>query len=189
MYIRNDEFIEVFNNIKIINKEQAEAILQMAVTYFNLSDFNHKSKDMIFKFRKADVDVEFPLSRLFYEKYIDLSRDKDFLLQLMESEFSRRIIHAFTNYLEENALSVIDFADIIITLCENILKKDSKDLQVIWGIDDEISKLIISLYDETANLARYEYKQLSNKCLELWDIMFEKQVGSVRKISRELMER
>jgi hypothetical protein len=32
-------------------------------------------------------------------------------------------------------------------------------------------------------------KQTAEKCLELWDIMFEKQLGSVREISRKLMER
>ena len=32
-------------------------------------------------------------------------------------------------------------------------------------------------------------KQTAEKCLESWDIMFEKQLGSVREISRKLMER
>ena len=58
-----------------------------------------------------------------------------------------------------------------------------------WGIEDEISKLIISLYDETANSSKMIDKQISSKCLDLWDIMFERQLGSVREVSRKLMER
>jgi len=189
MYIRNNEFEDAFNDIQSINKRQAEAILQMAVTYFNLADYNLKSKYIILKFREANIDVELPLSRLFHDKCIDLSRDKDFLLQIMGSVHNWRILDAFTDYLKENALSFIDFADIIIQLCENILQKDSTEIQGMWGVDDEISKLIISLYDETANSENSEYKQISNECLKLWDLMFEKQVGSVRKISKELMER
>ena len=32
-------------------------------------------------------------------------------------------------------------------------------------------------------------KQIADKCLNLWDIMFERQLGTVREISRQLMER
>jgi hypothetical protein len=53
--------------------------------------------------------------------------------------------------LEENALSIVDYADIIIELCENILWMETEELRNQWGIEDEISKLIISLYDETSN--------------------------------------
>ncbi len=42
------------------------------------------------------------------------------------------------------------------------------------GIEDEISKLIISLYDETAYSEKRADNQTAEKCLELWDIMFEK---------------
>lgn len=64
-----------------------------------------------------------------------------------------------------------------------------EDLRKQWGIEDEISKLIISLYDETANSNKVTDKQIASKCLELWDIMFERQLGSVREVSRKIMER
>lgn len=66
---------------------------------------------------------------------------------------------------------------------------ETEELRNQWGIEDEISKLIISLYDETANSEKRADKQISEKYLELWDIMFEKQLGSVRETSRKLMER
>ena len=66
---------------------------------------------------------------------------------------------------------------------------ETEDLRNQWGVEDEISKLIISLYDETAYSQKIADKQTAEKCLELWDIMFEKQLGSVREISRKLMER
>ena len=77
----------------------------------------------------------------------------------------------------------------IIKLCEKFLWMETEELRNQWGIEDEISKLIISLYDETANSEKRADKQIAEKCLELWDIMFEKQLGSVREISRKLMER
>ena len=105
----------------------------------------------------------------------------------MGSKASKRIVWSFIHYLEENALSIVDYADIIIKLCENILRME--ELRGQWGIEDEISKLIISLYDETANSEKKADKQIAEKCLDLWDIMFERQLGTVREISRKLMER
>ena len=107
----------------------------------------------------------------------------------MSSKASKNIAWSFIHYLEENALSIVDYADIIIKLCENILWMEMEDLRNQWGIEDEISKLIISLYDETANSGKEIDRKTAEKCLELWDIMFERQLGSVREISRKLMER
>lgn len=135
------------------------------------------------------MDIEFPLSKMFYDKYVDAKRDRKFLLEFMKTKVSRRTVWAFVHYLEENAVSVIDYADIIIQLCENVLQMGIEDLRTQWGIEDEISKLIIFLYDETANSNKATDKQIASRCLELWDIMFERQLGSVREISRKLMER
>lgn len=63
------------------------------------------------------------------------------------------------------------------------------ELRSQWGIENEISRLIISLYDETSNSNAITSKQIATKCLELWDIMFERQIGSVRVLSQKLMER
>jgi len=126
---------------------------------------------------------------MFYDKYLDVKNDREFLREFMKTKVSRRIVRAFVHYLEENAVSIVDYADIVIQLCENILQMEIETLREQWGIEDEISKLIISLYDETANSSRMADKQIAGKCLDLWDIMFERQLGSVREVSRKLMER
>jgi len=107
----------------------------------------------------------------------------------MKSNVGRRTTYAFTHFLEESAVSVVDYADIIIALCENVLQMEKDKLRVQWGIENEISKLIMALYDETANSERKTEKQIAEKCLDLWDIMFEKQLGAVREISYKLMDR
>ena len=136
-----------------------------------------------------NLDLEFPLIRIFSKEYIKLEEDKKFLQEIVDSKASKKIVWSFIHYLEENALSIVDYADIIIKLCEKFLWMETEELRNQWGIEDEISKLIISLYDETANSEKRDDKQTAEKCLELWDIMFEKQLGSVREISRKLMER
>lgn len=140
-------------------------------------------------YKNIDTDVEFPLSRMFYDKYVDAKRDREFLQEFMKSKVSSRMIRAFVHYLEESAVSIVDYADIILQLCDNVLQMELEDLRNQWGLEDEISKLIISLYDETANSNIIADKEIAAKCLDLWDIMFERQLGSVREISTKLMER
>ena len=111
------------------------------------------------------------------------------MLELFRSKVGRKVVRAFVYYLEENAVSIVDYSEIIIQLCENVISMPLESLRKSWGLEDEISKLIISLYDETSNSSIGKDKKIADKCLELWDIMFEKQLGSVREISRKLMER
>ena len=126
---------------------------------------------------------------MFYEKYIDAELDKDFLLEFMKTNMSRRTVRAFVHYLEESAVSVINYADVILQLCDNVLRMNLEELRNQWGIEDEISKLIMTLYDETANSNIIKTKKIATRCLELWDIMFERQIGSIRLLSQKLIER
>ena len=99
------------------------------------------------------------------------------------------MVYSFVHFLEKNAGSVKDYAEIIIVLCENVLNTSAEERTRQWGIESDISKLIITLYDETASSQNDMDKDIAEKCLGLWDMMFEKQIGQVRDLSRELMER
>lgn len=176
-------------HVETLTEEQIKAILEMAIIYLDIGDYRECAKAIILKFVNCNLDLEFPLVRIFSKEYIKLEDDKKFLQEIWGSKASKKIVRSFTHYLEENALSILDYADIIIELCENILWMEMEELRNQWGIEDEISKLIITLYDETANSVKETDRKTAEKCLELWDIMFERQLGSVREISRKLMER
>lgn len=188
-YIQYDEFKSIMFSVETLSEEQIKAILDMAILYLDIDKYRELAKIVILRYINRNIDLEFPLIRIFSKEYIKLEDDKQFLQEIVGSKVNKRIVWSFIHYLEENALSVVDYADIIIKLCENILRMEMEELRGQWGIEDQISKLIISLYDETANSEKAADKQIAEKCLELWDIMFERQLGSVREISRKLMER
>lgn len=188
LYMQYTEFKEVILACDFNSEEQVKAILDMAITYLKVDVYQEKAKNVILAYKNIDKDMNFPLSRIFYDNLVDAKQDRIFIKEFIESKAGRRQINAFIRYLEKNAISLIDYADIILELCKNILQMKSEELQSQWGIEMEVSKLIISLYDETTN-STISGKKIADKCLELWDIMFEKQLGSVREISRKLMER
>ena len=188
-YIQYGKFDNIMFHVETLTEEQIKAILGMAILYLDNVDYRELAKAIILRFINSNLDLEFPLIRIFSKEYINLKDDKNFLQEIVSSKASKKIVWSFIHYLEENALSIVDYADIIIKLCENILRMEMEEYRNQWGIEDEISKLIISLYDETANSGKEIDRKTAEKCLELWDIMFERQLGSVREISRKLMER
>lgn len=188
-YIQYNEFEEVIMGDSEEREDRIKAILQMAVIYLQMNDLRLKAQKIILHYRNIGMDVRFPLTNMFDEKYLDAKRDKEFLREFVKSRVGRQTVWVFVSYLKKSASSIVEYADIIIGLCENVLYMDLKDLNTQWGVEDEISKLIMVLYDETADSGVAKNKQTAEKCLELWDIMFERQLGTVREISRMLMER
>ena len=184
-YIHFGEFKETMLPAKAKNEEQVKALLEMAILYLANNDYHELAKEIILTYKNANIDLTFPLSKIFNKRYIDSIHDKEFLKELMESKVNRNLVQAFVNYLEENVISIIFYKDIILQLCENILQMKLEDFKKQWGLEDDISKLIISLYDKAINTD----KQIADKCMDLWDIMFERQWRSVREISKKLMEK
>jgi len=189
MFILKNEFADIINNVNTMSETQAEAVLHMAIIYFNKDEFNSLTKNMIRKFKKSTLDLEMPISRLFYDNRIDLERDKDFLIELMNSGLSRRTVHAFVHYLEEESKSVVDYKDIILSMSYHLVENECGKNEGIWGIEGEISKLIIGLYDETSGSSLPDMENIAKECLDIWDLMFEKQIGPIRLLSQKLMER
>ena len=182
-------FKDVMSNMEQLNEEQVKAILHMAVIYLRFDEYREIGKAIILKYKNSEVDVEMPLGSMFYDNLVDVGRDSEFLREIMKSKVSKRMVYSFVHFLEENACSVKDYAEVIIALCENVLSTPLEELATQWGIESDISKLIIALYDETANSDNGLDQDVAEKCLGLWDVMFEKQIGQVRDLSRKLMER
>ncbi|WP_248929840.1 hypothetical protein [Paenibacillus hamazuiensis] len=189
MFILKNEFVDEMTNVDTMSQLQAEEILYMVMLYFNKEEYNTLVKNIIRKFKTSTLDLEMPISRLFYDDLINLERDKDFLIEIMGSDLSRRTLHAFVHYLEKESKSVIEYKDIILSMSRHLIQNDTKKYEGVWGIQDEISKLVIGLYDETSGDTRPELKFIAQECLDIWDLMFEKQIGPVRRLSQQMMER
>ena len=58
---------------------------------------------------------------------------------------------------------------------------------MLWGLDTELSKLIIGLYDITASSELEEDQEISLRCLDVWDKMYEENIGLARNLTEQLM--
>lgn len=56
-----------------------------------------------------------------------------------------------------------------------------------WTVDTELSKLVIALYDVTANSVEGEDQVIAGKCLDVWDKMYEFNVGLARSLTEQML--
>ncbi|MNW40958.1 hypothetical protein D3C74_180840 [compost metagenome] len=189
MFILKENFEVEMADVDNMSELQAQKILYMVILYFNNDQYNHLAKNIIRRFKTSTLDLEMSISRLFYDNLINLDRDKDFLIEIMNSNLSRRTLHSFVYYLEKESKSIIEYKDIILSMSRHLIDNQVEKYEGLWGVQDEISKLIIGLYDETSGSKLSKLKCIAQECLDIWDLMFEKQIGPVRRLSREMMER
>lgn len=188
LYMQENEFVDVINSLEKINDEQAEAIIEMSVVYFGIPEYNEKAKAILNEFIDSKFSFETPWTRLFYENKIDLKRDKEFLIKLLTSNISQNLIHSFVSYLESSDSQLIDYSDIILEMSEMLISSNRVDSNFVWGVSREISKLIIALYDETSDSQIKSSKEISNRCLDMWDLMYKHQIRDVVHLTNKIME-
>lgn len=189
MFILRKEFEDEMLHVESMSELQAKETLHMIMLYFNKDEYNSLAKNIITRFLTSSIDLEVSFSRLFYKGQFDLERDKDFLIEILSSSVSRGTMHSFVHYLENESKSVVAFKDVIIAVSRKLLQNDMEKYESFWGIQEEISKLVIGLYDEVSEATTTDVKRIAQECLDIWDLMFEKQIGSVRSLSQKIMER
>ena len=59
----------------------------------------------------------------------------------------------------------------------------------IYFYGEELSRLVVELYDETEGKEEKKMKDIARECLNIWDKMFEKQIGTIRVLSKEILDR
>ncbi|MDO5519780.1 MAG: hypothetical protein Q4G58_04730 [bacterium] len=188
MYMQYNEFQDIVISTESQSKEQQESILEMLILYLGIPKYNEKAKIILSSLMVKNVDLELSWARLFNDKRIEYDRDKMFLINLLTSKHSRKIIHAFVNYLEEDNRELIDYNEMIIKTCNKLLQDYKTEKQDYWDVQDELSKLTLALYDATCDNPLERYKTIASECLDIWNQMFETQIGEARSLTRKMME-
>lgn len=189
MYLRYEEYSEVIDDFCNLNQTQRSAIIHMFTVYFGIEKYKAKAKAVMTKFLRHinPAKIENTWSNIFNKDRIMLLEDKAFLRQLMTSGVGQELLHVFVGYIEKNG-GLLDFSDIIIDMSYNIINESNNSEENIWEIERYIPKLILELYDESSRAKTKCEKKISLQCLDIWDLMFEKQIGNTRILSEKMME-
>lgn len=182
LYVIFDEFhsyIDDLPNDETILKE----LLEMFIAYLENEEKKEIVKPIIIRMLEFE-NISFNSYRIFNSKRINLEKDKEFLLQICMKKNSKKTVGAFVNYVNKEAISLLDYKEFIFELADGCIDNYSSDNYDLSLDLEDLVGLIVKIFDEV-----YENKseiKVIKKCLDLWDKMFENHIGSIRKISKDI---
>ncbi len=170
---------------------QIKGILYISVELLKYPQHYEKAKKIIeYHLEYVDKESSFMLPRILNCDTVDVDSETDFILKVVSSKQSRLMMHYFIEFIEENDVSLTAFADIIFAICGSLIKYSKGEVNdpssELYGVADPLSKLITSLYEQSKN--RPELIEINQKCLNMWDLMFEYRIGTIRELSQSIME-
>ncbi len=169
---------------------QMKGILYISVELLKYPRHYEKSKRII-EYYLDDVDKEssFILPRILDCDIININ-DPEFIIKVVSSKQSRLMMHHFIDFIEESDVSLIAFADIIFAISDNLIKNAKDEVNdlssELYGVAEPLSKLITSLYEQSKS--RPDLVEINQQCINVWDLMFEHRIGTIRELSQSIME-
>jgi hypothetical protein len=170
---------------------QIKGILFISVELLKYSQHYEKAKRIIeYYLEYVDKESNFMLPRILDRDIVDIDSDFDFIVKVVSSKQSRLMMHYFIDFIEESDVSLIAFADIIFAVCDSLVKYAKGEVydpsSELYGVTEPLSKLITSLYEQSKD--RPELVEVNQECLNMWDLMFEYRIGTIRELSQSIME-
>ncbi|MBO3445857.1 hypothetical protein [Clostridium sp. CCUG 7971] len=179
-YIRYGELRNLLYSKSKLNDSQKYSIILCAINLFDIEEYKDKCNEILTLFLDEDNENGDLYNRLFWDKKIDIIRDKDLLHKMLKQKVSKKVINYFIKYLEDSDKGVLEFSEVVFELCKSIivnLKKQSSTLEYkLYGVEGSISNLLMSLYEKSIGT-----DEVNEKCLDILDLMFENGIGNLRR--------
>lgn len=187
VHIRHDSFNDIIYENALLTDEQKKAMLDIAVDCLSNEKLHEKSKQVITRFIKDEKVFADACSSVFYQKSVSYENDIDFIIQIMTASSGRRAARAFIKFLDETNPPLLAIRDILLGICINLVKHASSEVNdpcnELYGIGDDLSRLITLLYDRAQG-----YVGLRDQCLDMWDMMYEHRIGNIRDLSHSIAQ-
>lgn len=185
IYGEYEDLIDIYYKAE---KNLRRVMLEMLIIYFGISKYKFKAKSilMIIVNMENDLDNDILWGRVFRDEMLDVKEDADLIKKILCSKIRRGTLRDFSEYILKQG-ELKEFADLIIESGITILEKNRDDDHQLWGLDTELSKLIIGLYDITATSNLEKDKIIARRCLDVWDKMYEFDVGMARTFTDQMI--
>lgn len=157
------------------NKQQ-EKICQQAAYLFNSDEYHDKCKIILLHLIDHTANELLGFRSLFLKKRIILKRDEEFLIHLMESHQSVRLLHAFLDYLYESDEDICGFAQILRT-ASNSLTRMTSLYEGRLAVHDLV-KCVIRLFDKGKSK-----EPILEICLDILDDLFRSNLTDIKPLS------
>lgn len=184
-----DVYAEIIQIYQSSEKNVKKSILEMIILYVELPDYRDKAINILNTIIELenDDDNDFLWGKLFEKDLLKYPEDEVLIKKILMSKINRRVMEFFYDYLSRNN-DIKQYSDIIIDMSENVIEKESIHHDSILNFDTIMSKLIIGLYDQVSSSNTAENRVIANRCLDVWDLMYERNLGIAREFSNQIMD-
>lgn len=183
-----EDIIFSHGNSSCKSKVQKEGILKVAIDFIGHQNYHEKCKTIITHLLDGKNDGINLFVRLLSTEKLNLQEDAEFILKLVTANFNiRGIIRKFVDFINEHDTPIKIFKEIIFSICQKFLQRYKQGVndvgRELYGIAPGLSNLIASLYDETQGNV-----EDNQRCLDIWDEMFENGIGTIRELTKTIMD-
>lgn len=159
-----------------LSAEQQGKICAQAISSFDLDEYHEKSKMVLMYLIDHSKNELQEFSRLFFHKYIKISRDEEFLIHLIESQQGVHLLYPFLDYLYESDEDISSFARIL-DVIGNSLSQISQERGGGLIVGDLV-KCVVRLFDTGK-----DDPFICEICLNIWDELFMSSLHDIRPLS------
>jgi len=179
-------FENEFNDCIVGSIPQRKGIAKIAVTFINEEKYAPRCREILgVFFNDPDKDVRNETSRMFRDKFFESPEN----LALAKSYINSKAFFddsLMLHLLEKHKESLVPYHEIILKICQTIsttLLEEARDVQTRTGYAiNAISPLLLRLYEQTQE----SKPDIACRCLDAWDLLFEKRAGNTRVLTREI---
>ena len=188
LYMINNLFDDYLMNPATIIDELKKYIIEMLILYLGVEKYKEKAKNTLCEFALVETNVENDTiwTRIFSQEIIDINEDKDFVLCILKSKISIFLIEEFCKYIERHHCAK-EFSRELLDICKDAISQGT-EYKATWGLEKIIIRTVISLYYNNLEGSNKEQKEILSQCLDMWDLMYEKDFGTARQLTRKLLE-
>ena len=185
LYMIYNRFSRTIFSVNRLGKEKCKTIGVCAGYYLHDEKASVRARKILYRYLKhPNVCVDDHIwSNLFYNNLIDEKEDRELISNILRSKANRQVLFSFEKFIDGD---IIPYAEDIVVMAEDILKAYPDNENLDFGWERELSRAVFVLYDGAIKAGKYD---ISEKCLDLLDLMFEKGINEARRLSRIIMER
>ena len=115
-------------------------------------------------------------NRLFFDRCIEIKRDEEFLVHLMESRQSVHLFHSFLDYLYKSDENICSFALVLETIGNSLSQMPPERGERL--IVTDLVKCVVRLFDKGKN-----DPFITEICLNIWDQLFMSNLHDIKPLS------
>jgi hypothetical protein len=162
-----------------------KGVAQTAVANIDNPQYACKSREFItILMNDPDKDVRTIVSGIFRKELFGLKENIEFMAEYVKSLAFADNTYSLFHTLEDYKHSLLPFAEIILKTCEALATIHLGEKRYSRSIAYGLSPLLLRLYEQSQDYN----PDITLRCLDAWDLLFEHQIGSTRELTGELRD-